>query len=527
MGRRFIVPRGFRGRSALYQRSEFGLGEGGTAATLSLDNSLSGTIGRGFGRKSAPEGRWSKLEARLADVELVPDLGARIGSREWWRGLATCTILISAAWALSPGFRPVAGLSPQPMDEQAWSETRALAIAPLALGGDTGRRMASTDAVVALTDTPERPSIDLVATMGRGDGFARVLERAGVAAGEAQQVSRMVSEIVPVGEIAPGTRMDVTLGRRPNRAVARPLDLIAFRARFDLRLQVERVNGALTVKRIPVAIDNTPLRIQGVRGSNIFTAARSAGAPASAVQAYLKVLSAQVSMGDLSPGDRFDIIVEHARAETGEVQIGKLLYAGLTKGSKQIRMVEWTSGGRSEWFEASGVGQKRGVMTQPVAGRQTSGFGMRRHPLLGYSRFHKGLDFGAPSGAPIYAATDGVVSFAGRNRGYGNFVKLDHSGGIATAYAHMSRIAVSGGTRVRQGQVIGYVGSTGLSTGPHLHYEVYKNGVAINPRSISFVQTSQLTGADLTNFRAKLSRLLAMPVGARKAPSESRETTSR
>jgi len=498
----------------LYQRNEVGFGEGGGASALSLDSAIPATIARGFGRKPVAQTRWSKLEARFADVDLVPDLGAAIGSREWWRGLATCVVLISSAWALSPGFRPVAGLSPQAMDAEAWDEARAQTIAPLALGADTGRRMASTDAVRPLTDTPERPSIDLVATLGQGDGFARVLKRAGVSDGEADRVASLVADVVPLGDIKPGTRMDIVLGRRPNRTVARPLDFVAFRARFDLRLQVERVNGALVLKRIPIAIDDTPLRLQGRRGANILSSARAAGVPASAIQQYLKVISGKVSMSDLGPNDRWDIIVEYARAETGEVQVGKLLYAGLDQGNKKIRMVEWSSGGRSEWFEASGVGQKRGVMTQPVRGRQTSGFGMRRHPLLGYSRLHKGIDFGAPHGTPIYAATDGVVAFAGRHGGHGNYVKLNHAGALATGYAHMSRIAVRAGARVRQGQVIGYVGSTGLSTGPHLHYELYRRGVAVNPRSVSFVQTSQLAGTDLANFRAKLNRLLAIGVGA-------------
>jgi murein DD-endopeptidase MepM/ murein hydrolase activator NlpD len=137
---------------------------------------------------------------------------------------------------------------------------------------------------------------------------------------------------------------------------------------------------------------------------------------------------------------------------------------------------------------------------------------MRFHPLLGYSRLHKGVDFGAGQGSPIYAVSDGVVSFAGRHGGHGNFVQLRHGGNMGTGYAHMSRIAVRAGQRVRQGQVIGYVGSTGLSTGPHLHFEVYRGGEAINPKSVSFVSTSLLSGQDLRAFRSKLAGLLATPI---------------
>jgi murein DD-endopeptidase MepM/ murein hydrolase activator NlpD len=182
------------------------------------------------------------------------------------------------------------------------------------------------------------------------------------------------------------------------------------------------------------------------------------------------------------------------------------------RGSRKTQLLEWTVGGRSDWFEASGVGQKRPGMTQPVYGRITSGFGMRMHPLLGYSRFHQGVDFGARHGSPIYAVSEGVVSMAGRHGGHGNFIKLDHGGGMATSYSHLSRYAVSSGQRVAQGQVIGYVGSTGMSTGPHLHFQVYKRGGVVNPRNVTFAQSSLLTGNELASFRSRLKGLLAIPV---------------
>jgi murein DD-endopeptidase MepM/ murein hydrolase activator NlpD len=157
-------------------------------------------------------------------------------------------------------------------------------------------------------------------------------------------------------------------------------------------------------------------------------------------------------------------------------------------------------------------------MSQPVPGHITSGFGYRVHPILGYRRFHRGLDIGARHGTPILATTDGQVVRAGWGGGYGNVVELRHSGGLATRYGHMSRIAVSGGQRVRQGQVIGYVGSTGLSTGPHLHYEMFRNGQLVDPRSVRFASRSQLEGSELAGFRGRLRTLLAIPVGAPAQP---------
>ena len=123
---------------------------------------------------------------------------------------------------------------------------------------------------------------------------------------------------------------------------------------------------------------------------------------------------------------------------------------------------------------------------------------------------HQGIDYGAPMGSPIDAATDGVVSFAGWHGGHGNYVQIRHAGGLGTGYAHMSRIIAHAGEHVRAGQLIGYVGSTGLSTGPHLHFEVFRNNVAVNPSSVKFTQAAQLAGGELQRFKATLARLLAV-----------------
>ncbi|GGE92556.1 M23 family metallopeptidase [Sphingomonas prati] len=452
-----------------------------------------------------------RVEEKVARLELVVDLGARIGSREWWRGLATCTALCASAIAFWPDLPVLTPAAPAAMSAAQWREARALGVAPLALGADTGRRLAATAAVRPLLDTPERPSIDLTATLGRGDGFVRVLERSGVAAGEAEAVAAMVAQAVPLAEIAPGTRLDVTLGERADRGQARPLEALAFRARIDLKLGVTRVDGRLWLVRTPIAIDATPLRIRGRVGSGLYLAARAAGAPAKAVEAYLRALGSRLSISrDVHPNDRFDIIVERTRAATGEVQLGKLLYAGLDQARGRVQLLEWTIDGRRQWYAASGVGERRGMMRQPVIGRISSGFGWRRHPVLGFSRLHKGMDFAAPYGSPIVAAADGVVRFAGWHGGHGKYVSIQHGGGLGTGYGHMSRIVVPAGASVAQGQLIGYVGSTGLSTGPHLHYEVYRGGAAINPATVSFVTTSQLAGAELARFRSVLAGLMAV-----------------
>jgi len=455
-----------------------------------------------------------RASAWAAQVDLAPDLAENIGSRRWFRGMGTMFGLAAAALLFWPDFAPLEAAPPMRIDAEARDEFRSHAIMPLALGSDTGRRMAATANVVPLRTAPERPRIDLVATLAHGDSFARMLSRAGVGEGEAEQVAAMVAAAMPAGTIAPGTKVDIVLGRRPEPGAARPLDAMSFRARFDLEIAASRQGGALALEQRPIRVDETPLRIRGKVGAGLYRSARAAGAPASAVQAYLRTLAEQVDLDRaIGAGDEFDMIVAYKRAATGEVEIGQLLYAGVMRdGKPRTQLMRWGSDG--QFYEASGVGEQRSGLLKPVPGRVTSNYGMRRHPILGYSRMHKGLDFKAGYGTPIYAVTDGTVQMAGRNGGHGNYVRLGHGNGLQTGYSHMSRIAVSNGQHVRRGQVIGYVGSTGLSTGPHLHYEMYRNGQNVNPSGVDFVTRAQLSGRELMDFRGQLAELLAVEPGA-------------
>lgn len=495
----------------MFQESQWD-SQGGASASLWLaDSALSDAA-----RRAPHERSWrARLRHWADEVVLVPDLGQQVGSLQWFRGLATCFGLCGAAIATFPGFQPVPGTPAPVMGDAQFDEIRSQMITPLALGADSGRRMGATDAVQPLRETPERPQIALSAQIGTSDTLGRALSRAGVSGGDVTAVMALVGGDI-AGGMKPGTSLDLILGRRVSRDRPRPLDHLAFRARLDLGVEIDRVAGALQVKRIPIRVDDTPLRIRGVVGDSLYRSARAAGAPPKAIQSFLRIIARQVDLGAIGAGDRFDIITAYRHAETGDVEVGELLYAGLQRSrGKAIDMLRWTKDGRTEWFEASGVGERRGVLSAPVAGRQSSGFGMRRHPILGYTRMHAGVDFAARYGSPIYAVTDGVVAFAGRHGGHGNFVRIQHGGGLATGYAHMSRIAAAAGQRVRRGQVIGYVGSTGLSTGPHLHYELYRNGRAINPMSVKFTTTAQLAGRDLAAFRARLAELKGLRAGVR------------
>lgn len=459
-------------------------------------------------------GEWhSRASSTLSSMDLAPDLARDIGSRRWLRGVATLIGLSALAIGAWPGFSPVEAAPAMRIDDHVRDEFRSQMIMPLALGADSGRRMGATFAVAELESAPERPRLDLVATLAQGDGFDRMLRRAGVGSDEASQIARMIAQAVPIGDIDPGTQVDITLGRRVAPDTPRPVEALSFRARFDLQLVVERQGGRLVLDPRPIMVDATPLRVRGTVGDSLYRSARAVGAPPSAVQQFLRTVGQETDLeGDIASGDEFDMIIDYRRAATGEIEVGDLLYAAIIRNDRpRVQLMRF--GREGQFFDARGEGTRREGLIAPVSGSISSRYGMRRHPILGYRRMHSGLDFRASHGTPIYAATDGTVNYSGRNGGYGNFVRIRHEGNLSTGYAHMSRIAVSNGEQVRRGQVIGYVGSTGLSTGPHLHYEMYRNGQTIDPATVRFVTRAQLSPEQMANFREQLLRLQMVEAG--------------
>lgn len=453
----------------------------------------------------------ARTAAQVAEADLVVDLGDSIGSGRWWRGLATLGVLVGGAATLGLQIPALVAPVPTPKTAVHLEEAEADAIAPLAMGSATGRQAPPTTMTRRLAEAPERPRVELTARVGSG-GLEAALRRAGVGRADLDALAAKLTGIANPRGLKPGTDLNLVLGRRESKAVPRPLESLSFRAAFDLKVAVTRAaDGALVVRPVPIKVDNTPLRVTGEVGASLQRAAKAAGLPAHIIAEYVRQMSHVVDFQrEVRGKDRFDIVVAHRRAETGETEMGQLLYAGLLNGKEQISLMRW--GPRGEFFRSNGESAKKGLIRTPVEGaRQSSGFGMRFHPVLGYSRMHQGVDFAAPTGTPILASAAGTVVMAGWGGGYGNVVVLDHGKGMRTRYAHMSKVGVKAGQRVGQGQMIGRVGSTGLSTGPHLHYEVWQNGKPVNPRQAKFMSSVELGGADYDRFRREMMRLRALP----------------
>jgi len=244
--------------------------------------------------------------------------------------------------------------------------------------------------------------------------------------------------------------------------------------------------------------------------SSLYASASKVGLTAGETKALTDIFRYSVDFErDLRKGDRFEALFE--KGANGAY--GNILFAKLTNRGSEIALYRGVDDvtGEVGYFDATGKTNKRSLMRTPLAGaRISSHFGMRRHPVLGYTKMHRGTDFSAPRGTPIFAAGDGIIEYLGRRGAYGKYIRIKHNGVYDTAYAHMSRYGagLTSGTRVRQGDVIGYVGSTGRSTGPHLHFEILQNGNQINPMNIAdFGPTRGLSGAALSAFKVRVSRI--------------------
>ncbi len=247
--------------------------------------------------------------------------------------------------------------------------------------------------------------------------------------------------------------------------------------------------------------------------SSLYATAKDNGVPSHIINAAMKVLGYEIDLQrQIQAGDTLELF--YGIPLTGSSAKRKVLhYAKLRSSGRDHIYYRYTdSNGNTAYYDENGVGASKSLMRTPISGvRITSGFGMRRHPLLGYNKLHTGIDFGAPRGTPIKAAGEGVVQHAGWRGAYGRTVIIKHDGKYSTLYAHMSKTAnLKPGQKVRQGQVIGYVGSTGRSTGPHLHYEVRKNDKPINPKRVQLATATRLTGDELANFKRHQGRIMAM-----------------
>ncbi len=384
---------------------------------------------------------------------------------------------------------------------------------------------ATPPAIPAPVREPEPPQ-PLVHTVEieNGDNLMDVLIKAGAERAEAHTAIQSLKGVYdPRRDLRVGDELQITLGpvvKDAGAAEETPPDYelssLRLPVTYDREVEVARApDDEFIAREIELPLTNEFVRVTGTIDSSLFVNGRDAGIPISVLIKLIRIYSFDVDFQrDIWNGDAFEIMFERQRnADDVVVNNGDIHYAKLTLRGTQIPFYRFeTSKGTIDYFNEKGESVRKALMKTPLDGaRLSSRFGNRKHPILGYTRLHAGVDFAAPTGTPIYAAGDGTVDVARTNGGYGKYIRIRHNGTYATAYAHLNGYArgVRQGKRVRQGQVIGYVGSTGRSTGPHLHYEIHRDGKPINPLGLKLPSGEKLAGDRLAAFQVMRSDVYA------------------
>ncbi|HEX9647373.1 MAG TPA: peptidoglycan DD-metalloendopeptidase family protein [Alphaproteobacteria bacterium] len=427
----------------------------------------------------------------------------------------------------------------------ARKEGREALEAALAFAGARGRARASVKvAAGAAADADADPeslaarvngdqAVDLergarkIVTLDRGGTLIEALVEAGSTAPEAHAAIESVRELYNPRRLQAGQAVSLTFVAArsdaslfatavPTLAGEEPpvLGGLTLDVSTEKRLEVVRLeDGRFVSGFVAKDLVSDYRRAEGTIRSSLYEAIIDAGVPVAVMMELIRIYSFDVDFQrDIHDGDRFELMYEMLVDEAGEaVKPGAILYAALELSGAVKEMYRYRlADGRIEYFDAQGRSVRKALLRTPVSGAElSSGFGMRKHPILGYSKMHKGVDFAARRGAPVFAAGEGVVERASRFGAYGNYVRIRHSPEYATAYAHLNGFAkgIYPGKRVVQGQTVGYVGTTGRSTGPHLHYEVLLRDKQVNPLSVKLPTGIKLADNERATFLAERERL--------------------
>jgi len=290
---------------------------------------------------------------------------------------------------------------------------------------------------------------------------------------------------------------------------------LRMRDNFDSEAQVRHTDSGFIAERTNVPTIGLTHLVEGEITDSLYMSAQRAGLPTPVIVELIRLMSFDVDFErEIRIGDRFQVYFERSYAPGyGDLDEGRILQVRLELRKRTLEANYFVdANGDGDYFDAAGNSTRKALMKTPLdVTVVTSSYGRRRHPVLGYTRMHKGVDFRARTGTPIMAAGDGVVERASRYGAYGNYIRIRHNSTYSTAYAHLSRYGrgVKKGARVKQGQIIGYAGATGRVTAAHLHYEVMMNGKQVNPLTIDLPTGRSLKDQDLVTYTAERTQLLA------------------
>ena len=349
--------------------------------------------------------------------------------------------------------------------------------------------------------------------VGRGDTLGSIIAKVNGDAGQAKEIVDAIDTVFHASDLKPGQEVRFNLVPAPSDTEEmEPIRVAVFAKGAQIASVTRNTRGEYVVAtgEDPAKDPNRPQR--ATLYTSFYHAALAQHLPTETIIKLLRVHSYDVDFKrKVSSGDSFDIFFDGPEEAGNRDGVGEMLYTSMTVDGATRSFYRFrTPDGLVDYYDEQGNSAKKFLMRNPVrGGRYTSGFGVRRHPLLRVTRMHTGVDWAAPAGTPIVAGADGTIEQVGRQGGYGNYIRIRHANGFATAYGHLSRYAdgLAPGMSVKQGQVVGYVGSTGFSTGPHCHYEILVNNKFVNPMTIQVPRGLQLTGKQLASFQRERSRI--------------------
>jgi len=423
-------------------------------------------------------------DARTPAPSDAPDFSGRWTRRQWAQVSLTAT-MVALLGTIVPGF---ASMEQPPAGSPL--QTLSLKLPPLSISRASGTFGDSWHAV----------------TVRRGASLKHMFGVLGIPDADLKRVLDHPGVKAEIGQLTPKTELAVDL---PVNGKLRGLRFV----RSDgQRVQLDLSGGKVKETVLKRDVDVRTVVLSGKVGRSLFRSARQLGLSG----AHLDQLTDEMFKydidfdSDLDADDRFSVVVDQTWVDGQLQRTGPILAAAFTVDGKLHTAFLHNRNGRPEYFTSDGRPLKKAFIRMPIPyARLSSSFGNRYHPVLGRMRMHKGVDYAASTGTPIQAAGDARVQFVGWQNGYGRVVILDHGHGYTTLYGHMSRFGNERvGQRIPQGTVIGYVGSTGLATGPHLHYEFRINGVHRNPLSITMPPPEPLRGAELASFRNETLRAM-------------------
>ncbi len=270
-------------------------------------------------------------------------------------------------------------------------------------------------------------------------------------------------------------------------------------------IEIRKIQNKYVVRENILQLYKKDVVVKNVIKNNLYSSAIEVGIEPNIIVEFARIFGFEVDFQrDIRKGDWFEILYEKFQDDNNKVRdTGKIIYASMYVNGEEINLYNFKFNNEEEFYDIKGKSITKSLMKTPINGaRLSSSFGMRKHPILGYNKMHRGTDFTAPSGTPIMASGSGTVTRARWCGGGGNCVKIKHNSTYETIYAHMKSFAkgIKEGRKVKQGQIIGYVGSTGLSTGPHLHYEVLVNGKKVNSQKLKLPSGKTLKGEERKQF---------------------------